>query len=70
MSDPRYPVGKFTYSNPPDEAQRRQMIGDIEQAPTALRAAIKGFLLNRSKLHIAKVAGRCGKWCIMCPRAT
>jgi uncharacterized damage-inducible protein DinB len=43
MSDPRYPVGKFTYSNPPDEAQRRQMIGDIEQAPTALRAAIKGL---------------------------
>jgi hypothetical protein len=43
MSDPRYPVGKFTYSNPPDEAQRKQMIDDIEQAPKALRAAIGGL---------------------------
>jgi hypothetical protein len=43
MSDPRYPVGKFTYNNPPDEAQRKQMIGDIEQAPKALRAAIGGL---------------------------
>jgi len=43
MSDPRYPVGKFTYSNPPDEAERGHMIRDIEQAPAALRAAIKGL---------------------------
>ena len=43
MSDPRYPVGKFTYANPPDEAQRKQMINEIEQAPAALRAAVKGL---------------------------
>lgn len=43
MSDPRYPIGKFTYSNPPDEAQRNQQIKDIEQTPAALRAAIKGL---------------------------
>jgi uncharacterized damage-inducible protein DinB len=43
LSDPRYPVGKFTYTGPPDETQRKQMINDIEQAPAALRAAIKGL---------------------------
>jgi len=43
MSDPRYPVGKFTYSIPPDEAQRKQMIQDIQEAPAELRTAIKGL---------------------------
>src|ERR1700683_4565002 len=43
MSDPRYPVGQFTYTNPPDETQRSQMITDIEKTPAALRAAIKGL---------------------------
>ena len=43
MSDLRYPVGKFTYDNPPDETQRKKFIDDIEKAPAALRAAIKGL---------------------------
>lgn len=43
MSDPRYPIGKFTYSNPPDEAQRILFINTIEKTPAALRAAIKGL---------------------------
>jgi uncharacterized damage-inducible protein DinB len=43
MSDPRYPVGKFTYAGPPDEAQRSQMINEIEKTPAALRAALKGL---------------------------
>ncbi|MFZ0286232.1 MAG: putative metal-dependent hydrolase [Terriglobales bacterium] len=47
MSDPRYPVGKFTYAGPPDEAQRHQLIDDIEAAPAALRAAIKGLSLKQ-----------------------
>jgi hypothetical protein len=41
--DPRYPVGKFTYTASPDETQRKQFINDIEQAPAALRAAIKNL---------------------------
>ena len=41
MSDPRYPVGKFTYSNPPTDEQRKQMIDEIEQAPARLRAAVQ-----------------------------
>jgi uncharacterized damage-inducible protein DinB len=41
MSDPRYPVGKFTYSNPPTDEQRRKLIDDIEQTPARLRAAVQ-----------------------------
>ncbi len=43
MSDPRYPIGKFSYTNPPTEAERKQFIADIEQAPKALRAAVQGL---------------------------
>ncbi len=43
MTDPRYPIGKFTYDGPPNEGQRRNFIEDIEQAPTALRAAVHGL---------------------------
>ena len=43
MSDPRYPVGKFSFSGPSNEAQRNSFIAEIEQTPAALRAAIKGL---------------------------
>jgi len=43
MTDPRYPIGKFQFDGPADEAQRAQFIGDIERAPAALRAAINGL---------------------------
>jgi len=43
MSDPRYPIGKFTYDGPPTEAQCRKFIEDIEQTPAALRTAVHGF---------------------------
>ena len=43
MSDPRYPIGKFTYDGPPDEQQRQKFINDIEQTPAALRAAVAGL---------------------------
>jgi hypothetical protein len=41
--DPRYPVGKFKYEGPPSEEQRRQMIGEIERTPAAIRTAIAGL---------------------------
>ena len=41
MSDPRYPIGKFTFDGPINEQQRQKLIDDIEQAPAALRAAAK-----------------------------
>src|SRR5271169_5670929 len=43
MTDPRYPIGKFTFDGPPSEAQRNQFIDDIERTPAALRAAIKNL---------------------------
>ena len=42
-SDPRFPIGKFQYGGAPTPAQREGFIGDIEQAPAALRAVIDGL---------------------------
>jgi hypothetical protein len=41
--DPRYPIGKFKYHGPPTEAQREQMIVNIEKTPAAVRSAIAGL---------------------------
>ena len=43
MTDPRFPIGKFHFDGPPSEDQRKNLINDIEQAPSALRAAVKGL---------------------------
>ena len=43
MNDPRYPIGKFSFTGPTDETQRKQWIDDIAQAPGALRRAVKGL---------------------------
>lgn len=43
MSDPRFPIGKFHYEGPPDEEQRRRLIDDIEKAPAAFHAAVRGL---------------------------
>ncbi len=43
MIDARYPIGKFHFEGPPSEAQRASLINEIEQAPAALRAAVKGL---------------------------
>jgi hypothetical protein len=43
MVDARYPIGKFHFDGPPSEAQRASLINDIEQAPAALRSAVKGL---------------------------
>jgi hypothetical protein len=43
MSDPRFPIGKFTFDGPPDAEQRQKFIEDIAQTPAALRAAVRGL---------------------------
>ena len=43
MSDPRFPIGKFTYAGSPSEEQLKGFIKDIENAPAALRAAVQGL---------------------------
>jgi hypothetical protein len=43
MSDPRYPIGKFSFEGPLTEVQRKRLIDDIEQAPSGLRSAVQGL---------------------------
>ena len=43
MSDPRYPIGKFSYSGPLTAEQKQQYLADIEQTPARLRAALRGL---------------------------
>jgi DinB superfamily len=43
MTDPRYPIGKFTYDSPPNNPQRQELIDDIEHTPAAVRAAVSGL---------------------------
>jgi uncharacterized damage-inducible protein DinB len=41
MSDPRYPIGKFSYDGPPTTEQRKKWLNEIEQTPALYRAAVK-----------------------------
>ena len=43
MSDPRFPIGKFSFPGSVTEADRAAFINDIEQAPAKLRAAVAGL---------------------------
>src|ERR1700730_14995117 len=58
-SDASYPIGRFAYEAPPDQAQRNRFMDDIAQAPAALRAA----LLNLSPQQI-ETPYREGGWTI------
>jgi len=43
MSDPRFPIGKFSYQGPPTVGQKQQFLDEIERAPANLRAAVAGL---------------------------
>jgi len=43
MSDPRFPIGKFTFDGDVTDAARAARIADIEAAPRLLRAAVDGM---------------------------
>lgn len=43
MNDLRYPIGKFKYEGTPTPEQRKELLGEIEQAPNRLRTAVKGL---------------------------
>jgi uncharacterized damage-inducible protein DinB len=43
MRDPRFPIGKFSYSGSVSDAEKKQFLADIEQTPAKLRAAIRGL---------------------------
>jgi len=42
-TDPRFPIGKFSYAGPPSQEQKKQFLDDIEQTPARLRAAVRGL---------------------------
>jgi hypothetical protein len=42
-SDPRYPIGTFTFPPPSSAAQRQIWIAEIAEAPARLRAAAEGL---------------------------
>jgi len=41
MADPRFPIGKFHYEGSPSADVRKTLIAEIEQTPTAIRAAVQ-----------------------------
>jgi uncharacterized damage-inducible protein DinB len=43
MTDPRYPIGEFSFDGTLTEAQKAKHLDDIEQTPTRLRAAVHGL---------------------------
>jgi uncharacterized damage-inducible protein DinB len=43
MTDPRYPIGRFSYTGPLTAEQKHQFLSDIEQTPARLRAAVAGL---------------------------
>lgn len=42
-TDPRYPIGKFSFNGSLTPEQKQQFLNDIEQTPAHLRAAVKGL---------------------------
>ena len=49
MTDLRYPIGKFEYDGPPTPERREELFHHIGQAPSHLRAAVKGLSEQRSE---------------------
>jgi len=43
MSDPRFPIGNFTFQGPISDEQRDKFLDDIEQTPARMRAAVAGL---------------------------
>jgi hypothetical protein len=43
MTDLRYPIGKFKYDGPTTPEQKEELLSQIGQAPSHLRAAVKGL---------------------------
>jgi uncharacterized damage-inducible protein DinB len=42
-SDPRYPIGKFSFDGTLTPDQKKQYLHDIEQTPARMRAAVSGL---------------------------
>jgi len=42
-TDPRYPIGKFSYTGPLSAEQKKQCLDDIELSPVRLREGVRGL---------------------------
>ena len=47
VTDPRYPIGKFTYEGPLTEDRKSAFLDDIAKTPAKLRVAVKGLSQNQ-----------------------
>src|SRR5246500_2946658 len=43
MTDPRYPIGKFSFEGTLSDGQKAKFLDDIEQTPARMRAAVQGL---------------------------
>jgi hypothetical protein len=43
MSDPRYPLGKFSFSGSLSAEQKKQCLDNIEQTPARFRTVVRGL---------------------------
>ncbi|HMK21640.1 MAG TPA: bacillithiol transferase BstA [Terriglobales bacterium] len=43
MTDPRYPIGKFSFEGSLTDQQKSEFLNDIEQTPARMRAAVEGL---------------------------
>ena len=43
MTDPRYPIGKFSFEDSPTQAQRDEWLNDIATLPQNLRESVEGL---------------------------
>src|SRR5258705_2664289 len=43
MTDPRFPIGKFSYEGSLSADQKAKFLDDIEQTPARMKAAVKGL---------------------------
>jgi hypothetical protein len=43
MTDPRYPIGKFSFEGTLSDGQKAKFLEDIEQTPARMRAAVQGL---------------------------
>jgi hypothetical protein len=43
MTDPRYPIGKFSFEGSLSDGQKAKFLDDVEQTPARMRAAVQGL---------------------------
>jgi folylpolyglutamate synthase/dihydropteroate synthase len=66
MTDPRYPIGRFTPEPKPVPETRTRHIEQISTTPSRMRRAVAGLTKGSSQPPIGTVAGLSGRSSITC----